>query len=83
MIHDDERTPRRHCRQAALVLMAAWIAMGLVATSASAASATPAPASALKWRSIGPYIGGRVVAVAGVPSKPDLFYMGAVDGGVW
>ncbi|HXS21210.1 MAG TPA: hypothetical protein VN735_08245 [Steroidobacteraceae bacterium] len=32
---------------------------------------------------MGPYIGGRVVAIAGVPSQPDLFYMGAVDGGVW
>jgi len=39
--------------------------------------------SKLHWRSIGPYIGGRVVAVAGVPSKPDLFYMGGVEGGVW
>ncbi len=83
MIHDDERTPRRHYRHAALVLMAAWIAAGLVATSASAASATPAPASALQWRSVGPYIGGRVVAVAGVPSERDLFYMGGVDSGVW
>ena len=49
-----------------------------------AAAAGPAgPFHALKWRSIGPYIGGRVVAVAGVPQNPDLFYMGAVDGGVW
>lgn len=37
----------------------------------------------LTWRCIGPDIGGRVVAVAGVPGNPDLFYMGAVDGGVW
>ncbi len=37
----------------------------------------------LAWRSIGPYIGGRVVAVAGVPGDRNLFYMGAVDGGVW
>ena len=39
--------------------------------------------SKLEWRSIGPYIGGRVVAVEGVASQPDLFYMGSVDGGVW
>ncbi len=39
--------------------------------------------SKLHWRSVGPYIGGRVVAVDGVPSKPDLFYMGGVDSGVW
>ncbi len=39
--------------------------------------------AALHWRSVGPYVGGRVVAVAGVPGTPNLFYMGAVDGGVW
>lgn len=40
-------------------------------------------ASKLAWRSVGPYIGGRVVAIDGVASRPDLFYMGTVDGGVW
>ena len=43
---------------------------------------TPAPLTALRWRSVGPYVGGRVVAVAGIPGK-HVFYMGAVDGGVW
>ena len=41
------------------------------------------PASKLHWRSVGPFIGGRVVAVAGVPSDPNLFYIGGVDGGIW
>lgn len=39
--------------------------------------------SKLHWRSIGPFIGGRVVTVEGVPSKPNVFYFGAVQGGVW
>jgi photosystem II stability/assembly factor-like uncharacterized protein len=39
--------------------------------------------SALRWRSVGPFIGGRVVAVAGVPQIQNLFYMGGVDAGVW
>ncbi len=39
--------------------------------------------SALEWRSIGPYRGGRVTAVAGVPSQPYVYYMGATGGGVW
>jgi photosystem II stability/assembly factor-like uncharacterized protein len=39
--------------------------------------------AALHWRNVGPAIGGRVVAVAGVPSRPNLFYFGGVDGGVW
>ncbi|MFZ3263509.1 MAG: hypothetical protein WA172_05880 [Terriglobales bacterium] len=32
---------------------------------------------------MGPYIGGRVVTVTGVPESPNLFYAGAVGGGVW
>ncbi len=39
--------------------------------------------SALEWRSIGPFRGGRSVAVAGVPSQPYVYYMGATGGGVW
>jgi photosystem II stability/assembly factor-like uncharacterized protein len=39
--------------------------------------------SALKWRMIGPFRGGRTRAVTGVPSLPHVFYIGAVDGGVW
>lgn len=35
------------------------------------------------WRSIGPFRGGRALAVAGVPSEPSVFYFGSVDGGVW
>jgi len=37
----------------------------------------------LAWRSIGPYRGGRVVAVAGDPVDPAVFYFGACAGGVW
>ncbi len=37
----------------------------------------------LKWRNIGPSRGGRVTTVTGVPSKPNVYYMGASGGGVW
>ena len=37
----------------------------------------------LTWRGIGPPRGGRVVAVAGDPSDPAVFYFGACAGGVW
>ena len=37
----------------------------------------------LHWRLIGPFRGGRTRAVSGVPSEPNVFYVGAVDGGVW
>ena len=39
--------------------------------------------SALKWRNIGPFRGGRSCAVTGVPGKPNLFYFGATGGGIW
>ncbi|HEV2107159.1 MAG TPA: glycosyl hydrolase, partial [Thermomicrobiales bacterium] len=37
----------------------------------------------LRWRCIGPFRGGRVVAVAGSYDDPNTFYFGAVAGGVW
>jgi photosystem II stability/assembly factor-like uncharacterized protein len=37
----------------------------------------------LRWRPIGPFRGGRALAVTGVRGQPDVFYFGAVDGGVW
>ena len=38
---------------------------------------------ALKWREVGPWRGGRVTAVTGVPGNDRLYYMGATGGGVW
>lgn len=37
----------------------------------------------MRWREIGPYRGGRTRALSGVPSQPNVFYIGAVNGGVW
>ena len=38
---------------------------------------------AMQWRCIGPYRGGRVTAVTGVPSQSFTYYFGATGGGVW
>lgn len=43
----------------------------------------PRALGVLKWRCIGPARGGRVVAVAGDPNEPMVFYFGACAGGVW
>ncbi len=56
--------------------------------SASPAIAGPAHVeasalNALSWRLIGPFRGGRAIAVTGVPGEPNHFYFGSVDGGVW
>lgn len=43
----------------------------------------PSLLKTLRWRSIGPFRGGRVTAVAGVASQPLVYYQGATGGGVW
>ena len=54
-------------------------------TSIAAAEAVldPALLRSLEWRLIGPYRGGRVVAVAGDPAHSQVFYFGSTGGGVW
>ena len=37
----------------------------------------------LRWRLIGPFRGGRVVAVSGHPTDRNVFYFGACAGGIW
>lgn len=37
----------------------------------------------MRWRCIGPFRGGRTVAISGVPHQANVFYMAAVNGGVW
>jgi photosystem II stability/assembly factor-like uncharacterized protein len=71
----------------------AWLVVGLsLAGWACAADATAAPGAgavdpsnyqALRWRLIGPFRGGRVLAVTGIAGDGRHFYFGAVDGGVW
>ncbi len=43
----------------------------------------PSMVAGLRWRLIGPFRGGRVLAVSGAVGHPNLFYFGSVDGGVW
>jgi photosystem II stability/assembly factor-like uncharacterized protein len=54
------------------------------AQSASApAQVDEKPFSAMRWRQVGPFRGGRVLAVTGVPGEPNVFYFGGAAGGVW
>ena len=56
----------------------------LVAGSASSLSAQSTDlSSAMHWREIGPTRAGRARALAGVPSQPNVFYIGFDNGGVW
>ncbi|HTS76179.1 MAG TPA: hypothetical protein VMG40_08250 [Bryobacteraceae bacterium] len=54
-----------------------------LAQNFSPAAFKPEMWSGMRYRLIGPYRGGRVTAVTGVPSQPFTFYMGSTGGGVW
>src|SRR5205085_1763079 len=55
----------------------------LLALLINSAAAHGQPYDSLRWRLIGPFRGGRVVAVTGVPGEAEHFYFGSVNGGVW
>src|ERR1017187_9774176 len=57
--------------------------LALLVLFAAPAGADVSSAGALKWRLVGPFRGGRVLAVTGVAGQPDVAYFGAVAGGVW
>jgi photosystem II stability/assembly factor-like uncharacterized protein len=69
---------------------AIFIALGLLGLTLSfqapAADSQPYDSSlfkGLKWRVVGPFRGGRVLAVTGVRGHPNVFYFGGVSGGAW
>ncbi len=55
----------------------------LLAAASSAQPVPSGPVSGLQWRLIGPFRGGRAVAVTGVPGDSTTFYFGSVNGGIW
>ncbi len=69
-----------------VALLFAALAPGLLAAATPAAGAqqyAPSLYAGMRWRMIGPYRGGRTVAVTGIPGEANLFYIAAVDGGIW
>jgi photosystem II stability/assembly factor-like uncharacterized protein len=55
----------------------------LVPAVGAHAQVNPSLISGMKWRQVGPFRGGRVEAVAGVPGDSATWYFGGVAGGVW
>ena len=39
--------------------------------------------SEMKWREVGPFRGGRAIAIEGISGEPNTYYFGDVAGGVW
>src|SRR6266542_5600388 len=74
-----------HVRRGLIALaVAAPITAGLLThVVAQQGRIEPSLYSALRWRMIGPFRGGRVNGVTGVPGQANVFYMGSVGGGVW
>src|SRR5260370_1547880 len=58
-------------------------AVALWAASAHAQQYSERMFREMHWRMVGPFRGGRTRAAAGVPTQPNVFYIGAVNGGVW
>src|SRR5512132_2467162 len=66
-----------------------------VATPSPTRAASPSPTAAppgaideklfkgMQWRQVGPFRGGRALAIEGVVGEPETYYFGAVAGGVW
>src|SRR5215471_18531887 len=63
---------------AALLGMTAWAGSALHAQQVD-----PNLFAEMRWRMIGPHRASRTKAAAGIPNQPNVFYIGAVDGGVW
>src|SRR5579872_2667987 len=55
----------------------------IVGQQLMAAETDEAYLTGMKWRQVGPFRGGRVTTVSGVPGDPNTWYFGAVAGGVW
>jgi photosystem II stability/assembly factor-like uncharacterized protein len=68
------------CATTAIAAMLSGAAMAQVAPTAEAA---PDPMKGIAFRQIGPFRGGRVVAVAGVRTEPLTYYFGGTGGGIF
>jgi photosystem II stability/assembly factor-like uncharacterized protein len=53
------------------------------ADAAETITAADQPLFPFRWRMLGPFRGGRCASATGVPGRPNEFYFGAVNGGVW
>jgi hypothetical protein len=70
-------------KRVAVLVTALAVALPFMTRAAAPSAPSTNFTSKLEWRNIGPFVGGRVVAVAGVPNQPNVFYFGGVDAGVW
>jgi photosystem II stability/assembly factor-like uncharacterized protein len=65
-----------------------FVAVLVVLCAAAVHGQSPSPQSSsplggMRWRMIGPFRGGRSIAVSGIEGRPNVYYFGGVGGGVW
>lgn len=65
------------------LIVVALFSHGYTGSTLAADTVDPKLYQTMKYRSIGPFRGGRVTAVAGIEEDPLTYYMGATGGGVW
>src|SRR5205085_302508 len=59
------------------------LAISLLCLCALAQQLDPHLYQSMRWRMIGPFRAGRTVGATGVPGRPNVFYIGVNNGGVW
>ena len=64
-------------------LLLAVCLLAAMVLAAVAQEINPSLFSEMRWRLVGPFRGGRSLTAVGVRGNPNLFYFGAVGGGVW
>ena len=77
------RVPEEALSPTRVLLLSISILMVCVGTIASAQPVDPHLYQEMRWRMIGPFRGGRTVAISGIPAAPNVFYMAPNNGGVW
>ena len=70
-------------KAAARVMLALTTMVAPAGAQERGGSGQQAEPDPLKWRFMGPSVGNRIAAVAGVPGDPTIYYAGAASGGVW
>ena len=74
---------RIHVSRFCFIMLAALCFLAITPTLLRAQQFDQSTFSGLEWRMLGPFRGGRVNAVSGVPGQPNTFYFGSVGGGLW
>ncbi len=74
---------RFHAHRAGLFVLVSMLALLLLAPCVEAQQYDGELLKGMKYRLIGPYRGGRALTAVGIPTQPNVYYFGAVSGGVW